>query len=94
MWLADSKFMPTGQRHDFAGAIAEVTQQQPWLDGLKKKYSGTDGYWPTLLGSYFYPDVPELKRSQQAAIEAKKNPATADHPRRRLTRRGEIRAAH
>ena len=74
MYLTEARYFPRGGEPDFDGAIAEVQKQQPWLDGLKKKYSGTESYWPTLMPTYFYPDVKELQTMRAAAIEAKKHP--------------------
>jgi len=74
MYLTEARYFPRGGEPDFDRAIAEVQKQQPWLDGLKKKYSGTASYWPTLMPTYFYPDVKELQAMRASAIEAKKPP--------------------
>jgi hypothetical protein len=40
-----------------AGDLVYLKQTKAEFDRMKVKYSGADEYWPTMIATYFYPDV-------------------------------------
>lgn len=67
MYLIRTRYFG-GDKNDYAGAAAELKPHWTWVQELKKKYNGSDPYWPSLLADYFYPNLEELERGANSVF--------------------------
>ena len=51
-------------------ARADIKEARDWLNQMKAKYPGAEGYYPTLLASYFYPELEGEMARLEATIKA------------------------
>jgi hypothetical protein len=55
---------------DVAAAIRVVREAKAEIDRMKAKYTPADEYWPTMIATYFYPDLDAtLQRLEKLAAD-------------------------
>ena len=59
-----------GEVPDVAAAIQTVREAKSEIDRVKAKYTPADEYWPTMVATYFYPDLDKtLERLEKLASD-------------------------
>jgi hypothetical protein len=59
----------TSAIYDSGKDDADVPELSVQLDRMKAKYKPEDSYWPTLVPSYFWPDVDTMLKQAEAGAK-------------------------